>query len=213
DVEHASPAEVRSLLEQIGLTQDPGSGPSVVGERVSVVEMTTRRALTVVCSPADAPRVESIIRSIDRPSAGEATREDMAVIRLRLADAPALVRTLEEMLNVAEQAVRNGTASSIAEHVRRLNLQRDEIGRPPLELDLTRPIRLVADQQSNAVLVGSTPGNVEVMRELVQTLDTLPVGDAVIVRLIPIEQGRAERIAPIVQDLFERGEALRRLPG
>jgi type II secretory pathway component GspD/PulD (secretin) len=81
------------------------------------------------------------------------------------------------------------------------------------ELDLSAPIKLIADAQTNSVLIVSTPANVRAVEEIVELFDRLPVGDAVLVRIFPLENASAARVQRIIEDLFRQGDALSRLPG
>ncbi|HZW10966.1 MAG TPA: secretin N-terminal domain-containing protein [Phycisphaerales bacterium] len=211
EIQHNDPAAIRTMLEQMGLTQaTPDDRFGLVSEPVTLVDIPGRAALGVIASARDAETVERLIRALDAEPL-EADQE-MAVVPLKLAGAQAVVATLERMLDPAAQQAKTGPAEALREHVRRLRMTRG-FGQEPLTLDLSRPIRLIPDQESNSVIVASTPGNVAVLADLVATLDALPVGDAVVVRIFPLQNAAAARVKGIVDQLFSQGEALRRLPG
>lgn len=212
DVQNNSPEDVRRQLEQLGLTRpQPDDRPGIVSEPVTIVPLTSRRALAVVASPQDGEAVVALVRALDAEPAH--AEQNVAVVGLKLAAAPALAQTLREMLNPANQVNRTGPAAAVAEHVRRLNIARNNLGQGDLILDLSRPIRLVADEHTNSIVIGSSLDNVAALREVIASLDTLPIGDAVVVRIFPLTNASASRAKSVVEELFRQGEALRRLPG
>ncbi len=212
DVQNNSPEQVRKMLEDMGLTKPQAEDrPGVVAEPISIVPMTTRRAIAVVASPADGEAVVALVRALD--AAPAEADQYVAVVSLKLANATAVVNTLKAMLKPAEQDSQTSPAAALAEHVRRLNVSRNGLEKPDLVLDLSRPIRLIADGQTNSVLVGSTKENVAALREVLKTMDALPIGEAVVVRIFPLTNASATRAQTVLQELFNQGEALRRIPG
>lgn len=214
DVKNNTPQAVAAQLEALGLTRaQPADRPGVVSEPITVTPLVTRRALAVLVNPVDAPAVQSLVESLDAEPLAKDQR--VAVVPLRLADAPSLVGTLRQMLAAGQGEAQAGAAPAraLAEQVRRLSVARQAAGEPPLTLDLSAPIRLIPDPQSNAVLVGSTPDNVEALRELIGTLDALPTGEAVVVRIFPLSNASALRTKTVIDQIFAQGERLRRTPG
>ncbi|HRQ72312.1 MAG TPA: secretin N-terminal domain-containing protein [Phycisphaerales bacterium] len=212
DVQNNSAEAVRQMLEQMGVTRPPqGDRPGVVSEPVTLIPLKTRQALAVIAGAHDGQVIVGLVRALDAAPA-DATQH-ASVIQLRLASADALVQTLRAMLDPSQQASGSSQAAALSEHVRRLNLRPTGLDEGRLELDLSKPIRLVPDVQSNAVVIASTEANVRVMESVVRSLDTLPIGDAVVVRIFPLENSAAVRVRGIIEQLFSQGEALRRLPG
>ncbi|MCC7388223.1 MAG: hypothetical protein IT431_05600 [Phycisphaerales bacterium] len=211
EIRNNAPAAIRAMLEQMGVTRPvPDDRFGIVSEPVTLVEITTHPAIGVIANSRDAAVIESLIRALDAQPV-DATQE-MAVVSLKLATAGAVVATLERMLDPSQQDANTGPAQALREQVRRLSLARG-FGKSPVSLDLATPIRLIADHESNAVIIGSTTANVAALSDLIATLDTLPIGDAVLVRIFPLENASAGRVKAIVDQLFSQGEALRRLPG
>lgn len=212
DVVNNDPAQVRRILEEMGVTRAPAADRvGVVSEPVTITLLTTRRALAVLAAPADGRIVESLVRAIDAAPAD--STQQVAFIPLRKASAEALVRTLTAMLSpTGEPAVASGPGRALAEHVRRLQLLKTGVEQAP-GLDLTHPIRLLADAGANALIIASSAENIEALRDVVRTMDTLPVGDAVVVRIFVLENASATRVQTVVEGLFRQGEQIRRLPG
>ncbi|MEN0019340.1 MAG: secretin N-terminal domain-containing protein [Planctomycetota bacterium] len=212
DVENNAPEDIRDALQQLGAT-DPGSdeNPGLVTDNVTLVPLKSRRALAVVSSPRDADTVLGLVRVLDDEP--QEAVQFVKTVRLKLAEADAVVATLESILDAGEATTTTPAAEAVREHLRRLRITSDGFDADGPELDLSRPIRLVADEQLNAVVISSTRGNVEALASVVRTFDELPIGDAVVVRMFPLEFTSAQRARSIVEELFSRGEALRRVPG
>ncbi|TVQ62329.1 MAG: hypothetical protein EA378_05260 [Phycisphaerales bacterium] len=212
DVEHNDPATVRQLLEQMGVTQpQPADRPGVVAEPVRIVPLVSRRALAIVANPADGTSLTALVRAIDAEPAGAG--QEMAVVPLRLASADGVVRTLREMLNADGSGQGASPSRALAEQVRRIQLLASGAKDPEVSLDLSTPIRLIPDAQTNSVAIASSAANVRAVSAVIHMLDTLPIGDAVVVRIFPLEQAAAERVRGVVLELFRTGDALRRVPG
>jgi type II secretion system protein D len=212
ELTNSSPVDLKRMLDQLGISgAQPVDRPGIVSEPVTTVALSTRRAIAVVAGPTDAKIVTGLIKQLDAdPIEGDQT---VGVVRLKLAGASQLVNTLRLMLNPAEQASQTGPARAIAEQVRRLSVVREGVGRDPLKLDLAKPIRLIPDVEANTIIVASTPSNVDAIRAVIDTLDTLATGDAVVIRMFALENASAIRVRTVVDTLFRQGEALRRLPG
>lgn len=213
DVTHSTPEAMAALLTGLGLTREqPEERPGLVSEPVQVALVPSRRAVAVTGLPRDVERVSALVRSLDAP--GDASgMQRLLVVPLRQAEARTLVPLLESMLRPTAGDGKTGPAAAVAEHVRRLRLTPLRVGEPAPELDLSTPIRLIADTQTNAVVVAASAGNAEVLASLIESFDALPIGEAVVARIMPLENAAASRVAEIVRELFSRGEAIARLPG
>ncbi|NRA56557.1 MAG: hypothetical protein HRU13_00305 [Phycisphaerales bacterium] len=204
-----TPDQMVQLANQLGLTrQQPADRPGVVGEPISIVPLPTRNAVAVVAGLADADRVEQLITSIDEGGVTEA--QSFAMIRLETASADQVARVVREMLTPRAEQNQSASARALAEQVRRRRMGTGDNGP---EFDLTVPVQISVDSGSNAILIASTPANVQAVEYLVSALDTLPVGEAVLARIFPLSNADASRVLGIIQGLFQRGEDIRRVPG
>ncbi|HYE60488.1 MAG TPA: secretin N-terminal domain-containing protein [Phycisphaerales bacterium] len=215
DINNNAPADLKKVLDDMGLTkpQNPDQR-GLVSEQVTIVPLSSRRALAVLASPADARAVESLVRALDAEPVD--AQQQLAVIPLKMASAKPLADTLSAMLkptDPASQQGQTGPARALAEQVRRLALTKNGVNPNPATIDLSKPIRIIPDVDSNALIIASTQANLDAMREAVKLLDTLPVGDAVLVRIFMLENASAPRVKAVIDQLFAQGEALRRLPG
>src|SRR5262249_13028719 len=128
------------------------------------------------------------------------------------AQAQSVSAALDSMLKTRPQDAVSSPAAALVEQVRRLSVQRDGIDQGALTLDLTKPIKVLPEPQTNSVVLTSTKDNVAALAEVVKLLDRLPVGDAVVVRFFPLANASAQRIAGIMRELFNQGDRLRQTP-
>jgi type II secretion system protein D len=213
DVKNNSPEQIRQQLEAMGLTRpQPQDRPGLVSEPITISVMSSRTALAILAAPGDGDAVRALVKALDAEpiEAGQ----QVGIVALKQASATPLVNTLNAMLRPADaNTAATGQAKALAEHIRRLSLQRTGVDQSELALDISKPIRIVPDVDANSVVLISTPANVLALREIVATLDTLPVGDAVVIRIFTLENASAIRAQQVIDRLFAEGEALRRLPG
>lgn len=210
DVSNNDPGRIVQLLTDLGVTQPTRDDqPGLVADPVRLSALSSRRAIAVTGSAADVAAVANLIPSIDLESV--VPSHAAAVIALEVADAQAVVQTLRELLTPASGATGASPATSAAEHLRRLSVANgvDE----PLELDLAAPIRLLADITTNSVIVASTESNVTGVRHLATMMDNLPIGEAVVIRVFPLQSASADRVRTIIDDLFRQGSVLASVPG
>jgi type II secretion system protein D len=218
-VANVSPQEAVAALTALGVTgPQPVDRPGVVSEPVRVVALAARRSVAVVAGPMDGPVVEELIRAIDRePRAGIGV-QSVRVVPLELADAGQVIGVLSRMLDPSQQQAGTGAAAGFAEQIRRLSIDgarrfNNDVVAAGGEVDLSTPISLIPHGVSNAIVVASSDANVRAIEHVIGLLDTLPVGDAVVVRIFPMQNASAERVRGIIDDLFRQGATLSRRPG
>jgi len=213
DITNNDPGAIRKILEDMGVTRpQQADRPGVVSEPVIIVPMSSRRAIAIVGAPGDGRAIESLVKSLD--AAPVDAQQQVMVIPLKAASATTLATTLNSMLRVDDPATGlTGPAKALAEQIRRLQLVKAGVDQPPGLVDLSKPIRVLADAESNSIVLASTQANIDALRDVIKVLDTLPIGDAVVLRIFPLENASAGRVQTVVQQLFQQGEALRRLPG
>ncbi|MEQ8770630.1 MAG: secretin N-terminal domain-containing protein [Phycisphaerales bacterium] len=208
-VKNTTPQEMIRTLQQMGVTRAaPADRPGLVIDPVSLVALPERSAIGVVGTAADVGVIQRLVAVLD--DASVASEQHVGVVRMRTADAGQVVQRVRAMLDGDTSVTDAGPARALAEHVRRLRLERD--GRP-VELDLAVPVRLIADPGSNSVLIASSVENVAAVAEVVRLLDRLPAGESVLVRIFPLENAAADRVERVLEELFREGDRVRRASG
>lgn len=212
DLTNISPQQAINLLNELGVTRPQDlDRPGLVSEQVTAVALDTRKAVAILAGKADLAAVRSLVESIDREPLGAEQR--VAIVPLKLANADRIVGSLERLLNPSSSDAQTQLARSLTEQIRRLNIASERIGDPDLQIDLSVPTRVEAEEQSNSIIIATTESNLDAITELVGMLDRLPAGDAVVIRIFHLSNASASRLSGVIDDLFSQGESLQRAPG
>ncbi len=225
ELKHINPDEARQLLLQYLSTIQGARGAAAqqaIEERIKIETVPRFNQLMISASPADIDRVMDLLEEwIDVPPDEKGgALADMLMIRLENTEAEDLVLVLEEIIQ-AGQAARGGNAGAqdmrkaLSEQIRRLRVittTADPQSALP-ELDLEKPIRLVAEPNTNSVLIGSTEENLRAMEEVVRLLDSVPIAPAVQVRIFMLENADADAVVELLKTMFDEGKALPLRPG
>jgi len=188
---------LRGLIQQL---QRQAGGQSIdisPDERTRSLIVTTRETLF--------EQIGDIIKRLDKPPAFE--KIEVLIIPLKKADATRLAEVLTEMLRPSANNVVTPEARALQEQIRILRVRGSLKEKLP-ELDLTKPIKISADaatpqaQGSNSLLITSTPDNLKAMKAIVEMLDTVPIGEGVLVRIARLEKADAETVRAILDDIF-----------
>jgi type II secretion system protein D len=213
EVRHNAPQAIIDLLTSLGVTRPAqGDRPGVVSEPVQLSVVPGRLAIAVVAGKADAQAVRRLIEAMDAEPMGGVQVAEM--VPLRLADAMATAQSIRRMLLTnANIGPESAPGLALSEHIRRLNIADGRVDQAPLSIDLSQPIRVLPSVETNALFIASTAENVRALKEIARLLDTVPAGEAVVVRIFPMTNASATRIKSVIDDLFRQGDTLRRLPG
>jgi type II secretion system protein D len=213
DLENIPAAVAERAVKQIGLDkpQPADSTSRLVVEPIKISTLSGRNAVLVVANPVDRETILGILKVIDAEPDGEIGTSELRVVTLQRASAIAVMRLVDQVIDPAGGPDGNAIAAAVKEQIRRLNMV-DRRGKP-ISLDLTKPIRVIADEAGNSILISSTPDNVKALVEVVSLFDRLPSTEALTVQIFPLENMAADRFVSIVKDLFEQGRNLAVLPG
>ena len=211
-LEHAMPTRILPALRQM-LLEIQRVRPD---ERIDVQADERTGSIIVTARATLFDQVETLIRTLDQvPAYAEA---DVMLMPLKQADATRLAEVLTDMLRPSSQDQVTPEARALQEQVRRLRLRTKE-GKELPELDLTKPIKIVADprqpnqQGSNSLLVSSTPDNLKALAAIVEVMDRVPVGEGVRVRILHLEHADAESVMGVLREIFSQGRRLGGRPG
>ena len=175
------------------------------GEPITVSPDVRTRSLVVAARPDTFPDVEAIIREADSPSSSAAV--EVAMLSLKKANAGAVASVLQSMLRPSPSGSVTAEGLALQEQVRLLNLRGEE--GQPVQLNLAEPIKIQADVQGgNRLIITSSGNNVEALRSVVTTLDSVPLVDGVTVRFARLEHGDANTVAATVRQIFQQGVRL-----
>ncbi|MCA9278525.1 MAG: hypothetical protein H6815_07685 [Phycisphaeraceae bacterium] len=206
ELQHVGPEQMIQMLRSLGLMQQNQNNNSLVGEPVRVTRLESRSAIVISGAPADVRIVVDLAKSFDAERVSET--QHAAIIAVKNNNAQNIVRTLNELIRSATGNGQPSIADALAEQVRRRLIATEDGEQPKIGLDLTEPIQLIADNNTNRVIVASSEENVIALRVLVESLDVMPVGNAVVVRIIPLSNAAPQQIQQVINGLFQRGRAL-----
>ena len=213
DLKHVPADEVRRVIEEIGLDQQPDEGAigRMVVEPVRVSTLAGRNAILVLAHPADRDVVVAIAKSLDTEP--EMAQAEIELVALENTQASEVVAVLESLFDATSQRDSIPIADALQEQVRRLKIMNNQIDAQEHDVDLSKPIRLIGDDGSNTILIASSSGNVAAVKQLAGMLDKLPVTGAATVRLFPLENIAAAQFVRIVTELHEQGKTIGQTPG
>lgn len=202
---NAPPEKVLPLVQQM-VTQLNTTRP---GEPLSVTLDARSRGLLVVGRDTVLTQVEKMIRELDTPS--QFTEADVLVVSLKKANAAQLAGVLQGILRPIGQGEVTPEARELQEQVRRLKIQ-NEAGQSVV-LDLSKPIKISADPVAgqggaNRLIISSTADNLKALGEVVAMMDTVPVTEDVVVKMMPLRFADAAAVAQTLNTIFTQGRQL-----
>jgi len=197
-------ATVQKLLNQVAKTRPGDEITADADERTRSIIITARETLF--------DQIAEVIKTLDKAAPADIKDTDVMVIQLKRADAEVLADVLTEMLRPSETATVTPEARALQDQIRLLRIHGGPAGAKVPELDLTKPIKIVADpgrpQGSNALIITSTPENLVAMRAIVELMDTMPLTEAVDVRIVHLDNADATSVMEILIDIFNKGQDL-----
>lgn len=202
---NAPPEKVLPLVQQM-VTQLSVSRP---GEPLSVTIDARSRGLLVVGRDTVLTQVEKMIRQLDTPS--EFTEAEVLMVSLKKANATQLAGVLQSLLRPGTQGELTAEARELQEQVRRLKIQ-NEAGQSVL-LDLSKPIKISADPVAgqggaNRLIISSTADNLKALGAVVAMMDTVPVVEDAVVKIMALKFADASSVAQTLTTIFMQGRQL-----
>jgi type II secretion system protein D len=180
---------------------------------IDVQVLPSQNSLLVIAPQKDIEQVRQLIDIIDRePTETWGTVSKLAVFPLTKAEAEALAKTLGDMIEME----RTGQSEAISDQIRRLRVTTFGPDGEPVDLpdlDLEKPIKIIADKGMNAVIIGTTDRNLKAVGAIVRMLDEQPKAEERLVKIFPLEHADAENMAEILRDIFDEGKNLPEVPG
>ncbi len=197
--------EAAAMLEK--MIQRLQAQRGIPGEAITVIPDDRTNTLIVTAPEADLKQFDDMIKMLDvKP---EFATAKMLHIPLTNASATALAQVINEMVN---QKFSSKQGQALSEQIRRLKIKSKGDKELP-ELDLEKPIKVSAEPGTNSLLISSTEGNLKAMEEIVKLLDSVPTGEAVLVRIFPLKDGDATDIGKTLEQIFREGKLLPTGPG
>ena len=183
-LEHSDPAVIQKILNDLYSGQRPGN---VRNEDKPVISIDGRTSALVVAGNGKSfAMIEGLLKQLDQKLPFEL--RDIRMIPLQNADANVVAATIQKLMDarITQRASLNqGTADTLK-------------------------VIVMADQRSNALLVGGSKDSFELVESLAKQLDTASPALSGRVRLIPLQFADARVIATTFTTLFEQRYAAAR---
>ncbi|HOW68999.1 MAG TPA: secretin N-terminal domain-containing protein [Phycisphaerae bacterium] len=172
-----------------------------------------RTNMLLISAPADdLEQIKNLISLMDvEPTAESGAVVKVGIYPLEKAVAKDLADALTKMLERDSD-----DAKAIKEQIRRLQVVRkgpDGSDKQLSDLDLDKPIKIFGEVGTNSIIVATTEKNLGPMGEIIHLLDTAPIADAMVVKVIPLEHADADALMASLKAIFEEGKRLPEQPG
>jgi general secretion pathway protein D len=168
----------------------------LVSKDASMVAYAPTNTIILTDTEANIRRLLSILEAIDI----ESYKEELAVIKIRYADATVLAEQVSEIYGGS--AVTSATSStSAAQRSRRSSSSRRRTTTPTTSPSVKDAVRIMTDARTNSLLVLASRGAVEDIRELVRQLDVPLVGGGRI-HVYYLRHADAEELSQTLQGLL-----------
>jgi type II secretion system protein D len=201
-LEHVTPERLVPLLRQM-LTQ---LGTARPGEPIALAPDPRSRGIFLVGRDRVLDRIEKLIQELDTSS--PFAEIELRTLDLQHAQAAPLATLLKSVLRPDNANELTAEARQLQEQISRLRLQNDQ--GHPISLDLTQPIKIVADPAQgtadggNRLVIGSTSTNLQALTAIVTLLDTPSAAGADSLRLFSLAHADAASLLQILNDLAAR---------
>lgn len=170
-------------------------------------------SLLVTGTPPDIDEIRKLVETLDvkiddEEGPGEFTTGRMVIINLKNALAPDVASLLTDMIKAETDAAaaeggegaRRGPVA-----VRKLKLRTAD-GKELPELNLEKPIRVIAEKGTNSLIIFSSEKNNTALTEIVGLFDTLPAASDVDVKSFAMQHADAVETAEALQKMFNDGK-------
>ncbi len=215
DLQNVDPERVKSVIETIGLHQPirDDSASRIVSEPIRVSVLAGRNSLIVIANPADRETVVGLVKALDaEPKLAET---QVRVIALKNSRASVVKQLMDQVLSPGDStSARTTLARNLQEQIRRLNLRTGNgVGEQQVVLDLTTPVRVIADDVMNAIVIGAAAENIDAIEQAVRAFDQLPLREPVVVQIFPLENIDATKFRDLINQMMQQGRTLGTIPG
>lgn len=214
-LKHIQAGDAATMLQ--GLLTKLQQQRGVQGDQFTITPDARTNTLIVTAPKPDLAQIDSLVGTLDVPPAFATAQ--MMIYPLHNVLAKDLVTVLNDMISA--QIARAGAgapggaaaAKSGTETILRLKLITAE-GKELPELDLEKPIKVIAEPNTNSVVVSSTPDNLKAMSDVIKLLDAYPVGESVRAWSFALQYADATELATMLTKAFQegRGVGLRAAP-
>ncbi len=184
-------------------------GGDKIIEQINVEPNDRNNTLRVTAPQEMIEQIRQLVADLDVEPMGLA-KAQVLFIQLVNARAEDLAKSLSEIL-----AAQGDQAEKLKETILRMRFTR--VGRDGTledfpELDLDKPIKIVAEQGTNSLFIATSENNVPALTALVQLLDAMPTAPEMAFNFFPLKHADAENVVTVLKEMFEAGSKLAQVP-
>ncbi|NOX58286.1 MAG: hypothetical protein GXP29_05430 [Planctomycetes bacterium] len=204
ELKHIKAIEAAPKLEELvnALRQRQGEDPA---SKITITPLDASNALFVIAPETEHGKIQELINRLDvEPMKGFG---DLTLVHFPLINSKAqgMVDVLDSLLKTA------GSSDVLTETIRRLRMIKaspdgTQVELPPLNLE--RQIKLIADDESQAIICATAEENIEPLGELIKLLDSVPLAEEQSIRVYPLVHADAVGTKELLDGMFESGKDL-----
>ncbi len=201
-------AEAATKLQELisALRVRQGEEP---GTEIQVFPVDASNSLIVIGPVDEREKIQALIDEIDvEPVEGFGDLR-LAYFPLLNSEATKMAEVLNDLLSTPEGE------KAAAETIRRIRMVVGEPGPdgerhelPPINLE--RQIKLIPDEESQALICATSEENIEPLQALISLLDSVPMAVEQGLKIFPLKYADAKSVKDMLDDMFKQGKDLPR---
>ncbi len=204
ELKHIKAIEAAPKLEELvnALRQKQGEDPA---SKITITPLDASNSLFVIAPKTEHEKIRELINRLDvEPMKGFG---DLTLVHFPLLNSKAtgMVDVLDSLLKTAD------TSDAVKETIRRLRMIKASPDGTQVELpvlDLERQIKLIADEESQAIICATAEENIEPLGELIRLLDSVPLAEEQNLRVYPLAHADAAGVKELLDEMFDAGKDL-----
>lgn len=205
-LQHIKATQAKTKLEELvnAIRQKQGEDPAT---QITIMALDASNALYVIAPETEHEKISKLISEIDiEPVAGYGDLK-LAYFPLLNSEATKLADVLNDLFQTAEGQ------QEVAETIRRIRMVKATPGPdgelqelPPINLE--RQIKLIPDEDSQALICATAEENIGPLGELIALLDGVPLAVEQGLRVFPLKYADATGLKEVLADMFTQGKDL-----
>jgi len=207
EIEHRKATDVAKELEKVITTLRKAAGAKAEQSKLQIIPNNASNTITVTARESEREKIQALINEIDvEPKKGFGDLK-LTVFPLIHSKASEMSKVIQDLLKTEVKAQQD----AVTELIIRLRISKatpsgEIIDLPPL--DMQRPMRIIADDGTNSLIVATAEENVVPMGELIRLMDGVPLAEEFTIRVFPMRFADAESVGETLKKMFDDGKKL-----
>jgi type II secretion system protein D len=209
-IKHRRASDVAEQLIEIVTKLREKQGAAGAKGEIQIIPNDANNTIMVLVPESEREKIQALLNEIDvEPVAGWGELK-LTLFPLLHSEANKLADTISELITQKKDR------EAAEEMIYRLQVSKadpttGEVTELP-PIDLQKPTRILADEETNSLIVATVEENVGPMGELIRLLDDVPMAPEIDVKLFPLKHADAEKVAQLLEEVFEGGKQLTEEP-